>query len=296
MGSDVDRMVARLVSVVDVSGGMPADADMVRTLLNGIILSDDPVHGLEALESNGVMKVVLPELFALSVSDRTSRGLHKLNFEHSMIVLDQAIELEKGVPDLTLRLAAVFHDAGKASTRVFNGRAKVTFDGHEFVGAAMMGKRLRILGYDDQVIDDVTKLIRLHMRAHGYESRNHGRVETWNDAGVRRFIHDAGSLLDRLMIITRADITTIHPDQRVRLLASIDRFEDHIAKVVEEDRIAAIRPELNGTQLSELLGIHEGRLLGSVYRHMLDYRIEHGEVGHEAACVEALRWFGEHHG
>jgi poly(A) polymerase len=291
----VDRLVMRLLHIASTTTLQDMDVDVIRTLLNEIILSDDPRHGFEALTDNGILAAILPELFALYVSDQTSRGLHKLNFEHSMIVLQQAIALESDGPDLTLRLAAVLHDVGKAPTRVFNGRAKVTFDGHEAVGAAMIAKRLRILGYDSVMIHDVTELIRLHMRAHGYEHQNGDHSETWNDAGVRRFIKDAGPLLDRLMIITKADITTIHPNQKKKLIASIDRLEHHMDKVIEEDRLAAIRPELNGHQLADLLGIREGRLLGDAYRHMLNYRMSHGEVGQQAAEAEAIRWFHSLH-
>jgi poly(A) polymerase len=264
--------------------------ERVSDELSKIMLSAHPVDALKLMMDSGLMDHVLPEFSELKRSDATSRGMHKLNYEHSLTVLENAISMEDRLgngPDLILRLSALLHDVGKARTRRFNGRRKVTFDQHEFVGADMIRKRLRALKYPNDVVKTVSDLIGLHMRAHGYESNG------WTDSAVRRFVHEVGPLYDRLMILTRADVTTSHASKKVRVMKSIDSLEAHVDKLWKMDDLNAVRPEIDGNEIMKILQIRPGKIVGQCYRHMLEYRIVNGAVGHAAAVQELKRFYAE---
>lgn len=269
--------------------------ERVADELNKIMLSANPSNALREMSDSGLMDHVLPELSELRRADRSSRGLHKANFEHSLTVLDRAISMEDrlpdGGPDLVLRLAAVLHDVGKTTTRRFNGRKKVTFDGHEAAGAGMVKKRLSSLRYPHDVIRDVSDLVALHMRAHGYADPN---GVLWSDSGVRRFLQEAGPLYDRLMVLTRADVTTFHRNREARIIGYMDQLEDHVSRLKAQEDLDKIRPELNGNQMMSILGIKPGPVLGVLYDHMLEYRMSNGQVGEDGARVELVRFYNEY--
>ena len=272
--------------------------ERVSDELSKIMLSPRPSDALRAMHSAGLMDYVLPELEALAESDKTARGRHKANFEHSLTVLDNAISMEgrlpDGGPDLILRLASLLHDVGKAPTRKFHGRGKsVTFDGHEVVGARMVKRRLSSLKYPGDVTRDVSRLVELHMRAHGYAGNGGTGEVIWSDSAVRRLIRDAGPLYDRLMILTRADVTTYDGRKARKILATIDVLEDHVRRLKEQEDMENIRPELDGGQIMSITGVKPGRVVGVLYDHMLEYRMDNGLVGVDAASAELMRFYDE---
>ncbi len=248
-----------------------------------------PSAGIDLLVRTGVADCFLPEVPKLRLEvDEHHR--HKDVYRHSLTVLDQAIELEEryGLErDLRLRLAALLHDIGKPKTRTLLPDGRVAFHHHDTAGAKLARKRLRDLRLPGDVTADVAKLIGLHLRFHGY-----GTGE-WTDSAVRRYVTDAGPMLTRLHALTRADCTTRNRAKAQRLARSYDALEQRIADLEKQEELAAIRPDLDGNEIMALLGIPQGPLVGKAYRHLLELRMEHGPLGHEAAVQELLLWARE---
>lgn len=270
-------------------------AERIRAELERLITSRWPRKGLEILVYTGVADIVLPELSALQDAvDPQHR--HKDVYEHSLTVLEQAIDLETGPdgavpgPDFVLRFAALMHDVGKPATRRFESNGQVTFHHHEIVGAKMTRARMRDLRFDKQSIKDVTKLVELHQRFHGYGEA------AWSDSAVRRYVTDAGDQLERLHRLTRADCTTRNRRKAMRLSAAYDDLEDRIAELAEQEELAAIRPELDGTQIMEILQIPAGRAVGAAYSYLLGIRMEEGVIGEEAARERLEEWWKSYSG
>ncbi|WP_255461436.1 CCA tRNA nucleotidyltransferase [Isoptericola sp. BMS4] len=265
-------------------------AERVQAEISKLLLADRPRAGLEVLVETGLAAQVLPELPALRLEiDEHHR--HKDVYQHSLTVLEQAIAQETGpdgpvpAPDLVLRLAALLHDVGKPATRRFEPGGGVSFHHHEVVGAKLVAKRLRALKYEKQVVKDVSRLVELHLRFHGYGD---GR---WTDSAVRRYVTDAGPLLERLHRLTRADSTTRNRRKAQRLADAYTDLEQRIAALREQEEIDAIRPDLDGTQIMAVLGIPPGRDVGAAYKHLLALRMEHGPLGEEAATAELRAWW-----
>src|ERR1700761_6318357 len=261
-------------------------AERVTDELSKLMLTATPEAGLDLLVRTGVAEVVLPELPKLRMEvDEHHR--HKDVYTHSLTVLRQAIDLEPRYglePDLVLRLAAVLHDIGKPRTRSLLPGGKVAFHHHEVVGAKMARKRLTELRFPREVIDDVAKLVELHLRFHGY-----GEGE-WTDSAVRRYVRDAGPMLTRLHVLTRADCTTRNARKAARLAATYDALEARIAVLREQEELDKIRPELDGGEIMRILGLKPGPLVGKAYNFLLELRLERGMVGAERATQELLRW------
>lgn len=265
-------------------------AERVRDELSRLLLTPQPRRGLTLLTDTGLADVVLPELPALRLEiDEHHR--HKDVYEHSLTVLDQAIGLEHrlpgGGPDLVVRLAALLHDIGKPKTRRFEPGGGVSFHHHEVVGARLVRKRLTALRYPTAVVDPVAQLTELHLRFHGY-----GTGE-WTDAAVRRYVRDAGDELARLHVLTRADCTTRNQRKAAALRRSYDDLEARIDRLMQEEELAAIRPDLDGTAIMRVLGIPPGPLVGRAYRHLLELRLEHGPLGEAAATQALLDWWAD---
>jgi poly(A) polymerase len=254
--------------------------------LSKLMLTASPEAGLDLLVRTGVADVVLPELPALRMEvDEHHR--HKDVYTHSLIVLRQAIDLEPRYglgPDLVLRLAAILHDIGKPATRSLLPGGKVAFHHHEVKGAKMARKRLQALRFPNEVVDDVSKLVGLHLRFHGY-----GDGE-WTDSAVRRYVRDAGGLLTRLHALTRADSTTRNARKAARLAATYDALEARIEVLREQEELDAIRPELDGNEIMRILGLKPGPLVGKAYNFLLELRLSEGMVGKERATAELLAW------
>ncbi|MFI6831062.1 CCA tRNA nucleotidyltransferase [Kribbella sp. NPDC050241] len=265
-------------------------AERVRDELVKLICSDHPRIGLDLLVSTGLADHVLPELPALRLEvDEHHR--HKDVYEHSLTVLDQAIDLESRLtvptPDFVVRFAALIHDIGKPRTRRFEGAGKVTFHHHDVVGAKLARKRMKALRFSNEQIDQVGKLVELHLRFHGY-----GTGE-WTDSAVRRYVRDAGDQLDRLHILTRADCTTRNRRRAEALRAAYDDLEARIERLQEQEELDALRPDLDGNQIMEILGIEPGREVGEAYRFLMDLRLDQGPIGPDRAREALLQWWSE---
>jgi len=256
------------------------------TKLMQAALPGGPAAGIALLVDTGVADHVLPEVPSLRLeSDEHFR--HKDVYQHSLTVLNQAIALEPRYElsgDLVLRLAALLHDIGKPRTRAQLPGGRVAFHHHEVVGAKMARNRLTELRFSKDVVNDVSRLIELHLRFHGY-----GEGE-WTDSAVRRYVRDAGPLLSRLHALTRADCTTRNKAKALRLGRAYDDLEQRIADLAEREELAMIRPDLNGDEIMEILGIKPGPLVGQAYRHLLELRLEHGPLSHDRAVQELLGW------
>ena len=260
--------------------------ERIQAELNGLLLTDSPREGLNLLVETGVAEHFLPELPALRL-ERDEHNRHKDVYEHSLTVVDQAIELEKArghEPDVVNRLAALLHDIGKPATRRFEG-PKVTFHHHDIVGAKMAKKRLRELNYPSATIKSVARLIELHLRFHGYSEG------AWTDAAVRRYVRDAGDELEHLHILTRADCTTRNKQKATRLRRAYEELEWRIDELASQEELDAIRPDLDGEQIMEILGIKPGPQVGKAYRFLLDHRMEHGPVPEDEAREILLEWW-----
>ncbi len=263
-------------------------AERVRDELVKLLLTSSPRRGLELLVDTGLADRVLPELPALRL-ELDEHHRHKDVYEHSLTVLEQAIvlepRLEGGGPDLVTRLAALLHDIGKPRTRRFNGDGSVTFHHHDVVGAKLAAKRLRALRFPKETLSDVSRLVELHLRFHGYGSGE------WTDSAVRRYVRDAGPLLERLHILTRADCTTRNARKAERLRRTYDDLEKRITRLLAEEELAALRPDLDGQQIMAVLGIAPGPMVGKAYSFLLERRLDEGPLGEERATAELLSWW-----
>lgn len=265
-------------------------AERIRDELIKLVISDHPRIGLDLLVSTGLADHVLPELPALKL-ERDEHHRHKDVYQHSLTVLDQAIDLESRLdgptPDFIVRFAALIHDIGKPKTRRFEDGGKVTFHHHDVVGAKLARKRMKALRFSNDQIDQVGKLVELHLRFHGY-----GTGE-WTDSAVRRYVRDAGDELDRLHILTRADCTTRNRRKAEALRTAYDDLETRIERLQEQEELDALRPDLDGNQIMEILGIPPGREVGQAYKFLMDLRLDQGPVGPERARAELLKWWSE---
>ena len=267
-------------------------AERIRDEITKLLLSDRPRKGLEALVESGIAKLVLPEIPALQLEiDEHHR--HKDVFEHTMMVLERAIALETDdegpvpSPDLTLRLAALLHDIGKPRTRKFEDGGKVSFHHHDVVGAKMTRKRLKELHFDHHLIEDVSELVNLHLRFHGYVD------EPWTDSAVRRYVKDSGHLYERLNRLTRADATTQNRRKSLMFEHAMDEMEQRVRELKKQEDFNAIRPDVDGNEIMKLLDLQPGPIVGEAYKHMLDYRLDNGPVDHDIAVAELQRWYEE---
>ncbi|MFI6456721.1 CCA tRNA nucleotidyltransferase [Streptosporangium amethystogenes] len=258
-------------------------AERIRDELDKLIGGDHPREGLRILVESGLAGHVLPELPRLRLEiDEHHR--HKDVYEHSLIVLEQAIDLEENGPDRILRWAAILHDVGKPKTRRHEPGGRVSFHHHEVVGAQLARKRMTELKFPKDVVADVSRLVELHLRFHGY-----GTGE-WTDSAVRRYVRDAGHLLERLHKLTRADCTTRNRRKAQALSRTYDQLEERITRLAEEEELGKIRPELDGNEIQEILGVPPGPVVGRAYKFLLDMRLDQGVLGKEAAADALREW------
>ena len=277
---DAMRDMAERITIVS--------AERIQSEFTGLLLTDSPREGLDLLVRTGVAEHFLPELPALRL-ERDEHMRHKDVYAHSLTVLEQAIDLEKArghEPDIVSRLAALLHDVGKPATRRFEG-SKVTFHHHDVVGAKLVSKRLKALKYSTAIVKSVAKLVELHLRFHGYGEA------TWSDSAVRRYVRDAGDELERLHILTRADCTTRNRNKATRLRRNYEELEWRIDELAAQEEIKAIRPDLDGSQIMEILGIAPGPQVGKAYKFLLDHRMEHGPATQEEAKAILLDWWSK---
>ena len=254
-----------------------------------LLATDDPVRGIRLLVDTGLMGEFLPEVPALRL-EVDEHHHHKDVYEHSLTVVNQAIALEKtrrpdAVPDVALRLAALLHDIGKPATRRLEPGGGVTFHHHDVNGARLARKRLRALRFDAATTDAVCLLIELHLRFFGYAEG------AWTDSAVRRYVRDAGDQLERLHILTRADVTTRNKRKANRLRSAYDDIESRIAALREQEQLDAVRPDLDGNDIQRILGIPPGRDVGAAYRFLLDLRLDEGVLGADEAERRLRAWW-----
>jgi poly(A) polymerase len=266
-------------------------AERVQAELSKLLLADNPTPGLELMVDTGLADRVLPEVpgMRLAIDEHHQ---HKDVYQHSLTVLQQAIDLEKtheptSSPDLILRLAALLHDVGKPATREFQEGGGVSFHHHEVVGAKMARKRLRALKYSKEIIDDVSQLVFLHLRFHGY-----GKGE-WTDSAVRRYVTDAGDLLPRLHKLVRADCTTRNKRKAAALQGTYNQLEERIARIAADENLARIRPDLDGNEIMKLLGLPPGPMVGQAWKFLKELRLDRGPLEHDEAVAELRKWAAE---
>ncbi len=264
-------------------------AERIREELMKIVMSPDPRRGLALVVDTGLAAYVLPELPLLRLEEDEHHH-HKDVYEHTLTVLEQAILLETAHepasgPDPVLRLAALLHDIGKPRTRRFEEDGRVSFHHHEVVGARMTRKRMQQLRFSNDMIDDVSTLVELHLRFHGYGSGE------WTDSAVRRYVRDAGPLLTRLHKLTRADSTTRNRKRALALQRSYDSLERRITELEAQEELAAIRPDLDGRAIMEILAIPPGPVVGEAYQFLLDLRLDRGPLDEAMAREALLAWW-----
>jgi len=281
---DTEAAIADLRQTLSIVSPERIQGELVR-----LLQTDDPGRGIRILVETHLIDEFLPEIPALRL-EVDEHHHHKDVYEHTLTVLRQAIELEKSrnpdaAPDVPLRLAALLHDIGKPATRRLEPGGGVTFYHHDLKGARMARKRLQALRFDTDTINSVARLIELHLRFFGYAEG------AWTDSAVRRYVRDAGPELDRLHILTRADVTTRNRRKAARLASAYDDIERRIAELAAQEELDAMRPELDGNRIQEILGIKPGREVGEAYRFLLDLRLDEGLLGEEEAERRLREWW-----
>jgi len=282
LGFEVDPAVTAAASAMAERLGI-VSAERIRDELSKLMQAANPRLGLTFLVETGLAERILPELPKLRL-EIDEHHHHKDVYEHTLTVLEQVIGREPSGPDLTLRLAALLHDIGKPKTRSLEPGGRVSFHHHEVVGAAMARGRLTALRYPKELVEDVARLVELHLRFHGYSSGE------WTDAAVRRYVRDAGPMLDRLHALVRSDCTTRNRRKAAALAATYDTLEARIAELGAREELARLRPDLDGQQVMDILGIPPGPLVGEALAALLELRIQHGPLGREAAIRALLEW------
>ncbi|GAA1921747.1 CCA tRNA nucleotidyltransferase [Microbacterium aoyamense] len=263
--------------------------ERIQSELVRLLQTRDPVRGIRLLVDTGLMQEFLPEVPALKL-EVDEHHHHKDVYEHSLTVLSQAIELERSrhpesAPDVPLRIAALLHDIGKPATRRLEPGGGVTFHHHDVKGARLARKRLQALRFDTDTTNSVAQLIEQHLRFFGYAEG------AWTDSAVRRYVRDAGPELERLHILTRADVTTRNKRKAARLAGAYDDIERRIAELSAQEELDSIRPEIDGNRIQEILGIAPGREVGEAYRWLLDLRLDEGVIGADEAERRLREWW-----
>jgi poly(A) polymerase len=254
-------------------------AERIRDELSKLLVVEDPTAGLWFLVDTGLAEGFLPELPAMRL-EQDPIHRHKDVLSHTFAVV------AKTGPDLVVRLAALLHDIGKPKTRSIGPRG-VSFHHHEVVGARMARDRMRALRYSNELIDKVSRLVYLHLRFHGYSD------EVWTDAAVRRYVRDAGDLLEELNELTRCDCTTRNARKARMLAERMDALEQRIRELREREELEAVRPDIDGRRVMDHLGIGPGREVGEALAMLLEARLEDGPLGEEEALRRLDAWWQE---
>ena len=257
-------------------------AERVREELVKIVSAPGASKGLDLAVETGLADIFLPELPALRL-EQDPIHRHKDVYRHTLAVLDKLIASDPGPePDVELRLAGLLHDIGKPATRRYEG-GKVSFHHHEVVGAQMAERRLRALRFPNDQVDTIVALVEMHLRFHTFRMG-------WSDSAVRRYVRDAGPLLDGLNRLVRADCTTRNPFKARQLAAAIDELEERIARLAAEEDLKRIRPPLDGHEVMSHLGIPPGPLVGKALDYLLEVRLDRGEIPREEAFRLLDEW------
>ena len=261
--------------------------ERIRDEFSKLLLSDNPRTGLKVLVESGLAELTMPELPALKL-EIDEHHHHKDVYQHTLTVVEQAIDYESDYgleKDLILRLAALLHDIGKPATRTLETGGGVSFHHHDVVGSKLAKKRLTDLRFDNDTIKAVARLIELHLRFFGYSDQQ------WSDSAVRRYVRDAGEHLERLHALTRADVTTRNKRKADRLSHAYDDLEQRIAVLREQEELDAMRPDLDGQQIMEILNLKPSKDVGLAYNYLLEIRLDEGAIGYEEAKKRLLEWW-----
>ncbi|GGI03201.1 CCA tRNA nucleotidyltransferase [Egicoccus halophilus] len=301
-GDDPLRMVrlARFAAVLDAQAAPEAveaasamagqlrtiSAERVREELVKLITGATPRAGIELLVRTGLARHVLPELELLEACQDPMHR-HKDVYAHTLAVVENAMALETDGPDFVLRFAALLHDIGKPDTKEVHRDGTVTFHHHDVVGARMTRQRMRELRFDKDTTRAVSELVRMHLRFHTYKMG-------WTDAAVRRYVRDAGELLERLNALTRADVTTGNPKKAARIQRRVDDLEVRIVELREQEELDALRPPIDGNQIMQHLQLRPGPLVGEAWSFLLEERLERGPMDESAAYALLETWWAQH--
>jgi poly(A) polymerase len=251
--------------------------ERIHDELDKLMTVEHPAPGLWFLVDTGLAEEFLPELPAMGL-EQDPIHRHKDVLAHTIAVV------ENTSPDRLLRLAALFHDVGKPKTRSFGPRGAVSFHHHEMVGARMTRDRMRALRYSVEDIDTVSRLVELHLRFHTYRMG-------WTDSAVRRYVRDAGPLLERLNELTRCDCTTRNPAKARMLARRMDELEERIAVLQAQEELRSLRPDLDGNQVMARLGLKPGPLVGEALAFLMELRLDEGPLGEEEAGRRLDAWW-----
>lgn len=279
------RVADRVVEAMrDMAGEIQRiTVERVQVELDKLICGTAPWDGIDLLVSTGIADYIFPEIPALRMT-ADEHAQHKDVYAHSLKVLSQAMDQEEDGPDLVLRWAALLHDIGKPDT-FDNTDGKVSFHHHEVVGAKLARKRLRKLKYPKATTEAIGQLVYLHMRFHGFGENQ------WTDSAVRRYVTDAGDLLPRLHKLVRADCTTRNAKKARRLQRTYDQLEERIEEIGRKEDLARVRPDLDGNEIMEILGLQPGPEVGQAWSYLKELRLEHGPLEREEAIAKLREWW-----
>ena len=250
-------------------------SERIRDEMSKLMVTPAPGDALRMIVDTGLADQFIPELPNLAM-EQDPYQRHKDVLAHTFAVVD------KTKPSLVLRLAALLHDIGKPETREF-GPDGVSFHHHEVVGARVARRRLMELRYPREIVDDVSQLVYLHLRPHTLDMG-------WTDSAVRRYVRDAGHLLEPLNDLVRADVTTANPARERAIQGRIDELEDRIAILSEKEELARLRAPIDGHEVMEYLGLEPGPLVGEIMQRLLDRRIDDGPYSSSDAYREVREW------
>ena len=283
------RVADRVVEAMrDMAGEIQRiTVERVQVELDKLICGTAPWEGIDLLVSTGIADYIFPEIPALRMT-ADEHAQHKDVYAHSLKVLSQAMDQEEDGPDLVLRWAALLHDIGKPDT-FDNTDGKVSFHHHEVVGAKLARKRLRKLKYPKATTEAIGQLVYLHMRFHGFGENQ------WTDSAVRRYVTDAGDLLPRLHKLVRADSTTRNAKKAARLQRTYDHLEERIADIAAKEDLARVRPDLDGNEIMQILGLEPGPEVGKAWKYLKELRLERGELERDEAIAELKAWWEKEH-
>jgi poly(A) polymerase len=258
--------------------------ERVRAELDKLMVSDKPSAGLWFLIDTGLVDQFFPEIRGMRL-EQDPIHRHKDVLTHTLAVVENVRPDAHPTFDFRLtRLAALFHDIGKPKTRGYKNGKGVTFHHHEVVGARMTRDRMRALKYSNEDVEAVTELVNLHLRFHTYQMG-------WTDSAVRRYVRDAGPLLAELNVLTRCDCTTRNEKKAAVLARRMDELEERIAYLNEREELAALRPEIDGVRVMEMLDVPAGPVVGAALEYLMDIRLEEGLIGEEAAVARLRAWW-----
>jgi poly(A) polymerase len=273
---DAVRDMASRLSIVS--------TERIRDEFDKLMTVEHPAAGLWFCIETGLADLFLPELSGMRL-EQDPIHRHKDVLTHTIAVVENVqADLKPDFDFRITRLAALYHDIGKPRTRNFKAGKGVTFHHHEVVGARMTRIRLQELRYSNDDVDAITELVALHLRFHTYQMG-------WTDAAVRRYVRDAGPLLNELNVLTRCDCTTRNERKAAMLGRRMDELEARITELAAEEELSKMRPELDGRAVMEHLGVRPGPVIGRAMDMLMEIRLEEGLLGETEIRRRLDQWW-----